>query len=113
MDAHDAAGGRVLDRVREEVSDYLRETVTVTVDHDRLVRQLERELMGVEMREEKTRLLVRQLDQVDGSAVEPHGAALEQLHVQEVARERRQPACLRIDDLQIATLLVRCEVTLE
>ena len=113
VDADDAARRRVLDRVREQVPDHLREAVAVAVDHDGLVGQLEHELVRVEVREEEPRLLVRQLDQVDGRAVEPHRAAFEQLHVEEVACERRQPTRLRVDDLEIAALLVRRKVALE
>src|SRR5207342_2414646 len=64
-DQYYAALWRVLDRMREQVSDHLGEAVAVAVDDQRVVRHVEHELVRLRVREEQSRLLARELDEVE------------------------------------------------
>ena len=107
-DPHLAFGGdEILDRVREQVADDLREPVTVTVDGERVDGQIEQQAIAVRLQEEQLRLFAHQLDEVERCPDEREiAAAGQELDVEEVAGESGESASLGVDDLQVAALLL-------
>src|SRR3954468_19886373 len=65
------------------------------------------------MREEEVGLLLRKRYEVELLLLDRQRTALEQPHVEEVARERREPSALVVDDLEVAALLLGWELALE
>ena len=95
------AVGGVLDRVREDVADDLREPRSVAVDAKRLVGKLELELVALVVPERHLGLLAHEGAQVERLAAERETALLDQAGVEEVAHERCEPRRLGVDDLEV------------
>ena len=106
-DRHGAAGGRVLDRVGEQVGDDLPDAVAVADHRQRLVRRGELELVGRGLRREELDLVLEQLGELERLEREREAPGLDLLHVEEVVDERRQPLRLAVDRLQVALARVR------
>ena len=95
-----AAGGRVLERVREEVRDDLLDPDRIRVDRDGLAPERHGEIQPLEPRRlrEPGHRLADDLVQVDDLAPQRDLAARHAGDLEQVVHQSREPACLPLDD---------------
>src|SRR5262249_39268571 len=113
LDADDSPLGRVLDRVREQVRNHLREPVRVAVHRQRRRRQRDVEQVLGALAREEVGLLADDGAHVDEVPRDRELPLLEALHVEEVVDERSEAPGLCLDDPQILAALLVGHVPLE
>ena len=110
-DRHGAAGGRVLDRVGEQVGDHLPDAVAVADHRQRLVAACRTRAGGSSACAAKSSTScsssAAELERLEREREAP---GLDLLHVEEVVDERRQALRLAVDRLQVAPARVLVEV---
>ena len=97
------AVGRVLDRVREQVTDDLRQSAGIAAHVQWPLGEVDREAVLRALRRVQLRLLVQQRRQVDPLGRQVDALVLDPLHLEEVLEQRGQPARLRVDDPEVVT----------
>ena len=92
LDFHRSPFRRVLDGVREEVSDHLREPVAIAANEERLVDRVELKLMRLALRRVEHYLRLEQCDQIDDVVPQFERLLLDPLQVEQSLR--REPSRL-------------------
>src|SRR3954469_12464473 len=112
-DLDDPSLWRILDRVRDQVSDHLTQAVRISEDGKRLRTDLDRELMLRALLAVQHRLLAEQCDHVHELLRPLEAALLDPPDVEEVVDQLGEAASLCVDDSQVMAPRLGVEVPRE